>query len=173
MRLGIAGVVLSILVSGCAATYAQRDLMDIVAKLSPKRAVLVSTPANGIYGNIEYRSSGKITSQEVRTAFSKFASSATVISDCKDLQCLSRQQAAGSFSYLVVPQILHWEDRATEWSGIPDRIEVELRVFDGETLLEVGATVLSGKSKWATFGGDHPEDLLPEPLSNYVKTLYE
>ncbi|WP_254924651.1 DUF4823 domain-containing protein [Aeromonas sp. A35_P] len=29
-----------------------------------------------------------------------------------------------------------------------------------------------GKSKWATFGGDHPQDLLPEPTEKYVNSLY-
>jgi hypothetical protein len=37
---------------------------------------------------------------------------------------------------------------------------------------EIASVVLSGKSRWATFGGDHPEDLLPEPVGQYVATLY-
>ena len=62
--------------------------------------------------------------------------------------------------------------RATEWSGIPDKIEVKIIVYDGGTGKEVGSTLISGRSKWATFGGDHPQDLLPEPLNSYVESLY-
>jgi Domain of unknown function (DUF4823) len=36
----------------------------------------------------------------------------------------------------------------------------------------VASTLISGQSKWATFGGDHPQDLLPEPLNSYVESLY-
>ena len=75
--------------------------------------------------------------------------------------------------YLVQPRILHWEERATEWSGKPDRISIRLELIEvssGETL---DTTVLSGKSRWATFGGDHPQDLLPDPLSRYANALFE
>jgi hypothetical protein len=71
-----------------------------------------------------------------------------------------------------VPEILHWEDRATEWSGIPDRVEVKLLVLEAQGNKEIASIVISGKSKWATFGGDHPQDLLPEPIKQYVESLY-
>ena len=74
--------------------------------------------------------------------------------------------------YLVQPMILHWEERATEWSGKPDRISVRLEVISvlsGDTL---DSTVLSGKSRWATLGGDHPQELLPEPLRLYADALF-
>ena len=32
------------------------------------------------------------------------------------------------------PKILHWEDRATEWSGKADRVKVSLRRLDGPRL---------------------------------------
>ena len=73
---------------------------------------------------------------------------------------------------MAIPEILHWKDRATEWSGIPDKIEVKLSVYESNSEKELASTVLSGKSKWATFGGDHPQDLLAEPLNKYIGTLY-
>lgn len=76
--------------------------------------------------------------------------------------CLEKTQAQ-PYGYYVIPEILHWEDRATEWSGIPDRLEVKLSIFDGNKK-ELASTIITGKSKWATLGGDHPQDLLPEPL---------
>lgn len=79
---------------------------------------------------------------------------------------------ATNFEYYVIPEILHWEDRATEWSGIPDKIQVKISIYEGKTWKEVASTIISGKSKWATFGGDHPQDLLPEPLNKYVESLY-
>jgi hypothetical protein len=32
--------------------------------------------------------------------------------------------------YVLLPDILHWEERATEWSGRRDRIEVRLDLID-------------------------------------------
>ena len=52
--------------------------------------------------------------------------------------------------YLLKPQILHWEDRATEWSGKPDRVKFLCRF-----------TSLGGLSDRRSFlprvVGGHPE----------------
>ena len=71
------------------------------------------------------------------------------------------------------PEILHWEDRATEWSGKSDRIEIQLVIYDAVTRKELANSSYTGTSKWATFGGDHPQDLLPEPTYQYVNGLYQ
>ncbi|WOA51920.1 DUF4823 domain-containing protein [Dickeya solani] len=34
------------------------------------------------------------------------------------------------------------------------------------------SVILSGKSKFVTFGGDHPQDLLPDSINNYISSLY-
>jgi Domain of unknown function (DUF4823) len=85
---------------------------------------------------------------------------------------LLKDQYRRPFDYYVVSEILHWEDHATEWSGLPDKIEVKIMVYDGGTGKELASTLIAGESKWATFGGDHPQDLLPEPLNSYVESLY-
>jgi len=71
-----------------------------------------------------------------------------------------------------VPEILHWEDRATEWSGKPDVIEVRLTLIDVASGRPLDETVISGKSKWATFGGDHPQELLAVPFEQYAAALF-
>ena len=74
--------------------------------------------------------------------------------------------------YFVYPTILHWEDRATEWSAIPDKLEVKIVVADTSSGNPVETVIVKGKSGLATFGGDHPQDLLPEPVEEFVSTLY-
>jgi hypothetical protein len=90
---------------------------------------------------------------------------------CKDLECLKEKEAS-IFHIYAIPEILQWEDRATEWSGIPDKIEIKLSVYESGTEEELASIIMSGKSKWFTFGGDHPQDLLAKPLNKYIKTLY-
>jgi hypothetical protein len=87
------------------------------------------------------------------------------------LECLKIIQT-DKYGYFVAPEILHWGDRATEWSGIPDKIEIKISVYDAQFETELASSVVNGKSKWATFGGDHPQDLLPEPVNQYVESLY-
>lgn len=71
------------------------------------------------------------------------------------------------------PEILRWEERATEWSGKPDRIEINIVIFDVETGGSLENSSYSGKSKFFTFGGDHPQDLLDVPSGEYVRSLYQ
>jgi hypothetical protein len=78
----------------------------------------------------------------------------------------------GNYSYFVIPEILHWEDRNTEWSGKPDRVDIKLVVVDARSNVEVASMVFSRKSQLATKGDSYPQDLLPEPIKLYVDSLY-
>lgn len=159
----------AILATGCTAKYTQSDVSTNPGKLDPRRPVMIATPTDGHYVDKVYSGSGSMTATAVRAAFAQHSNHVSIATTCQDLICLRQQ---GSAAYYVVPEILHWEDRATEWSGIPDRIQVKLAIYDADGAEPLTATVLSGKSKWATFGGDHPQDLLPGLLQKYVKAQY-
>lgn len=160
----------AMVLGGCAATY-QRDTVTTPSTgLQRGKPILVATPMNGSYERREYGGSGRHTAVAIQAAFARFGDAA-VSSRCADLACL-HTEAGTSVGYLVVPQILHWEDRNTEWSGKPDRIEIKIIVTDAQSRQTLASVVISGKSKWATFGGDHPQDLLPEPVGQFVQSLY-
>ena len=48
--------------------------------------------------------------------------------------------------------------------GISDQVEIKVIILEGQSWRELATTIIAGKSKWATFGGDHPQGLLPDPL---------
>lgn len=165
----ISALLAAMLISGCSAKYMQNDLSAPSAKLHLGKSLIIATPENGHYGNDTYKASGEMTASATRAAFARHSNSITVSPSCSNVDCLKNHQ---SFGYYVVPEILHWEERATEWSGLPDRIEIKLTIYDGETFETVASTIFSGKSKWATFGGDHPQDLLQKPTTTYIDSLY-
>src|SRR3546814_3053484 len=74
--------------------------------------------------------------------------------------------------YLVYLKIHHWEERATEWSGKPDQIEVEIRLFDGRKGTLLASQIVKASSSWATLGGDHPQDLLIKPFNDYAAGIF-
>ena len=162
---------LVVVASGCTASYQQKTVILPSTKLARGHSVVIATPANGFYESEEYEASGKMTAAATKAAFARFTSIARVSPDCADYACL--KSAGGyDYGYAIIPEILNWEERATEWSGLPDKIEIKISVYDWKTDKELASTVVSGKSKWATFGGDHPQDLLDDPLNQYVETLY-
>ena len=112
-----------------------------------------------------------MTGRAVEAAFSKKAKRVGMVRGCDIDECL-RAIDVQRYGYFVWPKILHWEERATEWSGKPDRIEIQITVYDARTKQQIAKSSYTGKSKWATFGGDHPQDLLPEPTNAYVSSLY-
>lgn len=164
----IAGI---IVLTGCSSKYKSVEVTKSTELLIKSKPVVISGSADGSYEGKPYSGSGEATEQAVRSAFSRYTDNAVIVSQCNELVCLQKHNPL-SEGYYVVPQILHWEDRATEWSGIPDKIEVKVTVFNAATSKVIASTILNGSSKWATFGGDHPQDLLPEPVNNYVASLY-
>lgn len=157
---------------GCSSTYKHSELQPLEAKLDSRKGVLISTPKDGFYGDTQYHGSGRQTANAVRAAFSKHAAKVDMIANCHGDDCLDTIDVE-KYGYYVKPEILHWEDRATEWSGKLDRLEIQLTIYNAVTKKGVASSTYTGASKWGTFGGDHPQDLLSEPTDQYVNGLYQ
>lgn len=149
-----------------------RQDTSTVAHLAPADSVFVAVPEDGAYGGDVYRGSGQNAAQIIYAAFAKRTRSARVGRAPQSFEeALASTRQAGH-KYLVYPTILHWEDRATEWSAIPDTVEVKIEVIDAASGEAIASGVAKGKSGLATFGGDHPQDLLPKPVEEFVSSLY-
>ena len=109
-----------VLITGCTASYQQSELTEPTIKLDPSKAVTIAMPANGWYEDEEYKNSGTMTASAVGAEFAKHATQTDISETCAQVDCVDAQ----TYAYLVVPTILHWEDRVTEWSGKLDRLEV-------------------------------------------------
>jgi len=170
-RLRAVGVsaALALLASACTSTY-RRDVVEQPAtQLSRGEKIAIATPKNGFYSDKEYRASGADTAQAVRASLSRISSQAE-LTDCADLACLRAR--VSDAKYYVVPEILHWEDRNTEWSGKSDKVEIKISIYDDKAARPLASGVVKGKSKWMTFGGDHPQDLLAAPIQAYVDSIF-
>ena len=163
----------TILLWSCTAVYHQVDLLDKPQfKLDPQSHVLIATTKDGQYGTIDYDGSGQMTSQEVMNTFLKHTKNVSISAICSSLgSCLVEARDAG-YDYLVYPEILCWEDRATEWSGIPDRVEVKITLLTVDNGEIIHSAIISGRGKWASLKWDHPQDLLSRPINTYVSSLY-
>jgi hypothetical protein len=133
--------------------------------------VIIATPADGVYSGSPVSQSGTRTAAAVRDAFVTTASRVSIQESCASLDCMSGSLGDVE-AYAVVPTILHWEERATEWSGIPDQVRVQLDVYDLRSRELLSSYVIRGFGQQWSYGGDHPQDLLPAPLTEHVETLY-
>ncbi|MBI4328189.1 MAG: DUF4823 domain-containing protein [Chloroflexi bacterium] len=116
--------------------------------------------------------SGRRTAQALSEAFATYAKGVRVgkrFEEVPDALATARQ---ANCQYLVSPTILRWEDHATEWTGRRDRIEMKVELIEVSSGDLLYAAVLQGRSRWMTDGGDAPEDLLAEPVNEFVGSLF-
>ncbi len=113
-----------------------------------------------------------MTAQILYAALARRSRSAKVGRSFQSFEEALESARANKQKYLMYPSILHWEDRATEWSSIPDKVEVKVELVDVPSGSTITSAVIKGKSGLATLGGDHPQDLLPEPAEEFVSSLY-
>lgn len=158
--------------TGCVSKYATDAYHAPLASLKRSAGFYVMQPANGSYGSIQYAESGKQTAQAVAEALESYTDRVVAASSVQSLSTARRKAQSQSLKYVFEPTILHWEDRATEWSGIPDKITVKYAVYDSKTGKLIASETERASSKWATFGGDHPQDLLPVPTKDFVARLF-
>jgi hypothetical protein len=86
-----------------------------------------------------------------------------------ELLAAARNVGAG---YLVIPSITHWEQRATEWSGIPSRVSMSLTVVDTQTGAEVRSALLESRSAVMTMIRPNPDNLAQEMIDQQVSAFY-
>jgi hypothetical protein len=168
---GIALSLLALLLCGCTSTYHVNPILQ-VANLSVGKSGYVAQPKDGSFENEDYHNSGRQAALAVASALAKHLPRVDVASETKSLELNLAEAKSQNFDYLFFPIIVHWENRATEWSGKLDRIQIELRTFDVPTGKILSYGDIQGSSKWASFGGDSPEDLLKAPIDAYVQSLF-
>ena len=111
-------------------------------------------------------------SREEQDAFAAASQQKAVAANRVEDQEQALQSARlGGHDYLVLPTLLHWEDRATEWNFMRDKVQVRIEVVDVFSGQVADSAVVEGKSGIVTLGGDHPQDLLPEPIDDYLQSL--
>jgi hypothetical protein len=165
-------IFIAIFLSGCMSDSKQFISTNNNNNIDRVERVYVSVPRDGVYGNINYGGSGKNVSRIITMAFSKYNGIVESASRYQSFKEAILYAKNNKYNYLVFPTILEWEDRATEWSGISDRVSIKIAVFNVKTEKRLSSAIVKGKSGWATFGGDHPQDLLPEPVEQYTDSLF-
>lgn len=173
--LPLAAAAVALLFSACADRH---NVVRTPSSSQPSAAIAqggtayIAVAQDGRYGNQVYTGSAATTAQVVSSAFAPYMRSITVSPKTEDFDQALRSARAGNFVYMIYPQILQWEDRATEWSMKPDVASVKVTVVNAKTGEVINSAVINGKSGLATFGGDKPQDLLPKPMAEYAASVF-
>ena len=165
---------ITVLVSGCADTVRiTQDPNYGHVTLPTSATAYVSVPRDGQYETKTYRGSGLSVTTIIRSSLLMHLVQVDQGFEVESFTQAIKSAKSNSVDYLFFPTILHWEDRATEWSGIPDRAQVKVVIVDIKTSEVISSAIIDGKSGVATLGGDHPQDLLPKPVAQFIDGLFK
>jgi hypothetical protein len=168
----LVSLAIPLLVLGCADTARiNPDSQYSNSFISMENTAYVALSENGSYGDNVYAGSGASVSSIIRSALLRHLNQVYSASSYESFNDAILSAQKKKADYLFFPSILHWEDRATEWSAIPDKVEIKITVISTKSEQIVSSVTIDGKSGLATLGGDHPQDLLPQPITDYVNSL--
>jgi hypothetical protein len=141
--------------------------------LKADQAVLVSVPDDGNYNHKSYPGSGQDIAKRTAAAFSRYASrveiAASGLQKPEELLAAARSANAG---YLIIPTIVHWEPRSTEWTLIPRQVDIDLAVIKVETGRELRSTVLEGRYLKSSPAENTLQEMYSSILVGHVADLY-
>jgi len=134
--------------------------------------VYVALPPDALDKKVAVMGSGGRTASALNDAFKRHTRNVVrgkmpetleeALTHARDLQ----------YEYVAYPVILKWEDRATEWSGVRDKLQLKIDLVDVKTGGVVKSTMIDGKGRWMTEGEDTPQDMLAEPVEKFVRSLF-
>lgn len=161
-------------VFGCSRHSVQpADGMGPATRLARAQKLYVALSQDGRYGNTGYPGSGGSVSRMLADALKPYTASVVTSGTVEPQEIALQSARAVGARYLIMPNILHWEDRNTPWSGLLDHVKVELAAYDVETGASLGSKVIAANNQWATFRNNPPDVLLPQPLAEYARALFQ
>lgn len=167
-------VMLASVTSACAHSYDIhfRSGSDGPANLEPGASVLIGLPLDGVFDGKFAYNSGYLTADAVATALHRHTEAAKTAETAETREVYETQANARSLDYLIVPEILIWEDRNTRRWGIPDAVLVQLLLVDVRNGSVLDTTKISGTSRTSISWNDQPQDLLEAPLEAYASRIF-
>ena len=169
----ISVILLALFMTACVSKYKTDAFNAPIRPISASGSAYVMLARDGFYGSRTYPGSGRTVSQQLYNVISLRMGKVNVATRVESRDDAIETARARGFTYVFAPTILNCEDRATAWSGRPDRITIQIGVWDVATGTEVASATQRASSKWGTLGGDHPQDLVPRLVQIFANRLFQ
>jgi hypothetical protein len=165
IRVSIIGILL--LVSLGCATSRTNTKIPLKSEIDKTKIIYVMQAKDGAYGGTVYEGSGLEVSKRIMRTLRKVQPLAQLVEETNETDAVKIAKEKGA-SYLVVPDLLHWEDRATAWSGYRDKVKIELRLLRLDPIEVISAQSYYTTNNSITFLSTKPEDLLNERFDKFI-----
>jgi hypothetical protein len=142
------------------------------APLQAGSRVYVALPPDAIDKKVAVMGSGGRTASAVSDAFKRHTRNVVRGKMPETLEEALAHARELQYEYVAYPVILKWQDRATEWSGVRDKLQLKIDLVEVNTGAVLRSTMIDGKGRWMTEGEDTPQDMLGEPVEKFVRSLF-
>lgn len=145
---------------------------SIAAERSSVICVLV--PHDAAFEGEFYSGSGSEVAEKIRDTLEKIGRSSRLVSLAQaNVLTLCKEKEA---ALVLQPTILHYEDRATGWSGKPDRIELKLSLYKLDQPDQMRSIYYEAKSSimysaFFEWGNAKPSALLQDDFEHSILKL--
>lgn len=168
-------VMMALLLTGCATANIEHLFSsdNVHGVLQGNETVFIALPQDGVFEGHTYVSSGRYVQEYFYDNVLRYADN--VINATQPLSLAEAQEEAKTqkADVLIYPRIVHWEDRNTPWSGLRDKVRINVQVYSlaGNKVLD--KTSLYATNRWLTFVNAAPQNRLKTIIDPYVQSLYK
>lgn len=160
---------LSIFLAGCA-TEAQH-LQMTPTPLAQDSSFYVPLCADGNHEGHQQAASGLMTSQLLSAELTAHTQRVETGQREENLQTALISARERNLDYVAFPFILNWKNEATPMASVPDKVKVRIDIIDVASANVIDSIVLQQNTSKMATSKTPPQELLAEPLKEYVTTL--
>jgi hypothetical protein len=161
------------LLTACKSSYSEKEVSNETPPLlKSSTRVYVAIPFDATFKKDVAQGSGKQTAQAFQVAFMKYTRSVYTSKFPESPGDALEIAREGHMEYLLYPTILRWEDRATEYTGMRDKLAVRAELIEVPTGKVVFSREFEATGKFMTDGGETPKDLLDQPAEQFANTIF-
>ena len=170
----ISFLVAALLLVGCATASIEHlsNSQDRGAVLYGGEHVFVSLPKDGVFEGHDYTDSGYYVQQYFYDNLLRYTDHIVCATTVLSFEAAKAEARKHNAQILIYPSIVHWEDRNTAWSGLKDKVRINVIVYSLQENKILDKTSLYATNAWLTFVQAAPQNRLKTIIPPYVKALY-
>lgn len=130
-------------------------------------------PQDGVYQNIKYAYSGQQVQHAFFESLSRFGAEVVLGETFQSIEDAKKQAQKVQAQILIYPIITHWEDRNTPWSGMRDKVRINVQVYSVADNKLIDKSSLYATNRWIALVNAAPANLLKKIVPSYVENLYQ
>lgn len=160
---------LLVALSGCSAKYQVTSLSPVDRPAERIDGVLVAEPMDGSFQGKPYAGSGHFVAHRAAVELQSCAAKVDAASsELQDRPGLIAAAQRANDTYLLIPAIEHWEQRA---KGVPSRVALTMLLVKASSGENIGSTRLEGETVPAVLKEVGPNALAIHLIHDYVQQL--